>query len=586
MATFQPAGKLRIGRVPFDNSYRHTVTFASRSEQIDQYLSKCNKTIDDGTYTYIRMNNTVRVNANAETLYPYNYCMYQNSNYNTRWFFNFIVEVNYINENTTELVLELDVMQTWYYDMALQECYVEREHIWNDEIGNNLVAEPPMQLIHQSIGSIERKFNADYAVFMVNSFPYYNVSQNAGSGSVPVSGGFVNGTVNACRYLIYDLSDSNSISMMNVDMDMYNGVGAAEAIADAFTADEKQVPTLVPFTAKSAAGDSTSFTGRYMLRDGQATKSDTETIGRPKNFDGYVPKNNKLFTFPFCYVEVGDYTGKTSEYRFEFAGGDKLNFEVKLPFCADAEVYITPLNYNGFVGAGYGNPFVANVSNRISWVYSAYQNWAAQNSVVNQLAALGSIGAMTMSVVPGIGAASKVFGAGARNAASGAAKLYPRGGSAGYEQRAMNAQVGPAARAVAQNIDTGQATLGAGGLAATMGNIDRMSRVPNEAMGSTGGNSRFQAGKTGYYLTNKVLTREFAEIVDQFFSMYGYATDRVKFPNVFSRKSWNYVKTANACMTGNFPAPHLTSINNILDSGITFWHTWDVGNYEADNSLM
>jgi hypothetical protein len=586
MATFSPAGNIRIGRVPFDNSYRHTVTFASRAEQVEEYLGKCTKTYQQGTYTYIRMNNSIKVQANAEELYTYNYCMYQNSNYNTRWFFAFITEVNYINENTTELVLELDVMQTWYYDMALQECYVEREHIWTDTIGANLVAEPPMQLLHESIGSIERKFNADYAVFLINSWPYYNVSQSAGSGSVPVAGGFMNGTLNACRHLIYDLSSSQSISMLKQDMDMFNGVGAAEAITDAFTADEKQMTELLTFQAKSAAGDSTSFVGRYMLRDGQATKTSTERVNLPENFDGYVPKNNKLFTFPFCYCEVGDYTGKNSEFRFEFGGGDHLGFEVKLPLCADAEVYITPQDYNGYSQYAYPNPFVANVSNRISWTYSAYQNWAAQNSVVNQLAALGSVGAATLSVVPGIGAASKALGAGAGAVARNAAKMYPKGGSAAYESRAMSARIPAALRTGAENIDAGQAAMGIGGLAATIGNIDRMSRMPNEAMGSTGGNSRFQAGKTGYYLTIRRLTREFAEIVDQFFSMYGYATDRVKVPNVFSRKAWNYVKTANACMTGNCPSPHIAAINSILDSGITFWHTWDVGNYELDNSLM
>ena len=38
----------------------------------------------------------------------------------------------------------------------------------------------------------------------------------------------------------------------------------------------------------------------------------------PNNLDGYTPKNNKLFTYPFCYLEVGDFSGRSEDYRFEY----------------------------------------------------------------------------------------------------------------------------------------------------------------------------------------------------------------------------------------------------------------------------
>lgn len=80
--------------------------------------------------------------------------------------------------------------------------------------------------------------------------------------------------------------------------------------------------------------------------------------------------------------------------------------------------------------------------------------------------------------------------------------------------------------------------------------------------------------------------REFAEMIDEFFDMYGYAIERVKVPNVNGRRSWNYVKCQNSCHKGNMPANFLDQINDIFDAGITFWHTSDVGNYSLDNSIV
>ena len=80
MPNFSPSGKIKIGRVPFDNSYAHTMTFGNAEAQTDYFSSVCNQSLDRASYTYVRLNNSIRVPFNAESLYTYNYCMYQNSN--------------------------------------------------------------------------------------------------------------------------------------------------------------------------------------------------------------------------------------------------------------------------------------------------------------------------------------------------------------------------------------------------------------------------------------------------------------------------------------------------------------------------
>ena len=159
MANFSPEGIIRIGTVPFDNSYRHTMTFANATAQ-SAYFQSCMETrLANGSYTYVRMNNSIRVPFNAEELYTHNYVMYQNRNYGQKWFYAFIVGVNYLNEGTTELVLELDVMQTWYFDYQLVEGFVEREHVDDDSIGAHLNPEPEMPF---NIVCKSRQFDTDF----------------------------------------------------------------------------------------------------------------------------------------------------------------------------------------------------------------------------------------------------------------------------------------------------------------------------------------------------------------------------------------------------------------------------------------
>ena len=82
-----------------------------------------------------------------------------------------------------------------------------------------------------------------------------------------------------------------------------------------------------------------------------------------------------------------------------------------------------------------------------------------------------------------------------------------------------------------------------------------------------------------------VLEYHSAKRLDMFFDVFGYQIDEVKVPNLTGRPSWNYVKTVGANMTGTIPADRLRTINQSLDSGITFWHTTDVGNYALNNQL-
>lgn len=597
MANFAPTGKVRIGRVPFDNSYRHTMSFANIESQTSFFASRCTQVLEKDTYTYVRMNNSIRVGFNAEILYTYDYVMYQNSNYGSKWFYAFIVGVNYVNENCTELLLELDVMQTWYFDYTLKQCLVEREHVDDDTVGAHLNEEPSLPLQYQHLNFDTEIIEPRWGVLLLNAYMHYVDDESHANGVDPCEGIWTQGQYNACRFAIYDLNNPNSRQRMGLDVQSLNQHGAAETIADAFTLPELafSAEDIIKFPIKitdSSSGqiiETRSSGDVWTLKDNIiASSMGGKSVPKPSKLGSYVPKNNKLLCYPYNYLEIGDFTGRVEDWRYEyFSTNGFCRLTKRMVASSDCIGYITPDAYNGIPDSPGGHsfkPFTFDFTNKVSWVYSAYQNWAAQNALNNQLAILGGVATVAFSAIPGIGAAAGVLGKGA-GAIRNAYAMHGSGAlSFGMKESRHYASKAIEAASSASNAYGVAGGLGA--IAGTIGNIERMRKHPNTANGNTAGNSRMQNGYSGWYTSQVCLLPEYAAIVDDFFTMYGYQIDRVKVPNINSRPYWNYVKCQNSCHIGTVPADMMNQINQIYDAGITFWHTADVGNYSLDNSVV
>lgn len=64
-----------------------------------------------------------------DDLVGYNYVMYQNTHYSNKWFYAFILKMEYINDNMTRIVITTDPFQTWQFDITFMQSFVEREMI-------------------------------------------------------------------------------------------------------------------------------------------------------------------------------------------------------------------------------------------------------------------------------------------------------------------------------------------------------------------------------------------------------------------------------------------------------------------------
>lgn len=108
-----------------DNDYNHVPLFTSVENQSLYFAQRRVKTLDD--YMYQRKNNLVfNIDMSLEEIENVNYLITLNEN-NKKYFY-FIVDKEYINDGVTKVYLQLDVMQTYMFDIKFNECFIEREH--------------------------------------------------------------------------------------------------------------------------------------------------------------------------------------------------------------------------------------------------------------------------------------------------------------------------------------------------------------------------------------------------------------------------------------------------------------------------
>lgn len=579
MANFQPHGIIRIGRVPWDNSYKHTMRFTSKTNQTTFMQGQMKQSLASESYTYVRMNNAIRVNFNAENLYTYNYCMYQNSNYGSKWFYAFIVEVNYINENVTELVLELDVMQTWWFDFNLKAGFVEREHVADDSIGAHLNPEPemPFNLIAKNKWT-DSDFQNTIAVVQTNATPYYSGDSVKANGSTAVNGGVYNGVVSGAAY--YGFSTASAAYDEYELGGFLNGLnegGGADSVSNIF-----QIPSAFvegKHTGGGGTGGNSSDPYRgYRIDTNKPAGIKAHYTNLPTSLDnGYVPRNNKLFTYPYCFCRVEDNAGHHADWKYELwnTTPSGKQFVTTVPLDPDATAFVIPNGYDG-EESNWEQALTFPCTAKCSWVYSSYQTWSAQNSLANTITGLVSTAALVIPAAKGASAAAKIIGG--QRMMKGATKASEF--IAGAKLRGAGRA---AMKSATDNLGGLSIAGGAAGLSGLASDISRHSLIPDTVRGSASGNSLMATNHMNYNVKAMVIQEEFARIVDGFFDMYGYQVDAVKVPNISSRPNWNYIKMQNACHWGNVPADDMALINSIFDNGITFWHTSDVGNYSLAN---
>lgn len=129
-----PGTQVDLVNVPWNNDYRDVTKFDTKYD-LDAYIGSLSPAgIKVEQLSYVKPNEPIRLNIPHNRLNKYNYLRATNplqpiNGDSQKSFYYFILDTRYIAPNTTELVLQLDVWQTYIYDVTIGNCYVERGHI-------------------------------------------------------------------------------------------------------------------------------------------------------------------------------------------------------------------------------------------------------------------------------------------------------------------------------------------------------------------------------------------------------------------------------------------------------------------------
>lgn len=122
-----PNTNITLLKVPLELSNKNQLTFSSKQAQFNYFNSLTKIELENATYQ--RKEGVIRFPELIDNLYEYNYVMYQNESYSDKWFYAFITNMRYLNDNVTEISITTDVFQTWQFDLEFKQSFVEREMI-------------------------------------------------------------------------------------------------------------------------------------------------------------------------------------------------------------------------------------------------------------------------------------------------------------------------------------------------------------------------------------------------------------------------------------------------------------------------
>lgn len=290
-----------------------------------------------------------------------------------------------------------------------------------------------------------------------------------------------------------------------------------------------------------------SLISMFALTDSSSASSSANyTIARPTAFGDYTPKNNKLLCYPYNYSTLV-LAGSETPYRYEWFTDGVATFALKKPKYAGGSSYVFPVGYQKESSAtnafALENSVPTGAYPTASFGANAFQNYLVQYGP--QLA-VGLIGQVVSVATAGQNAKTPAQYYQAQAGAAINAGFAIADSIADLRTRSLNSQTVAGTQSVAQLAYDTQLII---------------------------------------RIVSKQILPEYAQIIDEYFTAFGYKVCRIKAPNITGRPSWNYVKTIGAQVSGNIPEYAETALKAMLNNGVTFWHTNDVGNYSLNNSL-
>lgn len=509
--------------VPWDDSYTNTLRAQSsdgsdkkRDTMFDTwsrsklYLEKCTP-VRDGV---------VRVPYSADGIQFYSYMRFVNQNFSTRYIYAFIKEIRWVSWTVSEIVYEVDVIQTWFSTARLQPSYILRAHSNIDTIGYNLQPEPI------DTGYMRTQRLAKTSYFSDSNREILAIYKPKNS----IACGLYGGNITALQYKTFQYS-SAGLDELSDFINTISEEGREDAIVSITIATRQFSPSRAA-TSPTTRPYSCVNTPRRYGRNGS-----------------YTPKNKKLLTYPYTYLKVYSPTTNPLNLRYElFTSLPGLEgqpseydcaFNIMGTYGANMELLLSPGNYTPAKTSDLrlelsGFP-------QFPWLTDSYKAWLAQTASRRSWTDTSA----------GINLGTGLIGG------------------------LLSLNAGKVADSAMTYVNT---------MAEQQIAKDEAGVNPTTVHGTSTTNASFLNHDMEFTFENIHMDIDYAMRADDFLTRFGYAQNKIDYPNLHARQNFTYMKISDLNVSGDMPNDVRAKLKEIFMNGITFWEDVNnVGNYKVDN---
>lgn len=524
--------------------------------------------------TYMRKDKVIVVDENADVLdnAGVNYCRFINGDFdNSRFIYAFVDDIEYVAPQTSRLHIRTDCWMTWFDRIIPNQCFVEREHVLVDtpfanslpeNVGTGeLIRYQTQRLLGDSIGKSEGNWLAAFNV--IGNPDDLELGSYLGVVSV---GGVISGTYwygvapdDTMLFTKYLTEHSGTILSVSLIPRISTWTRDGEDI----TVSGVNVHVYHLRDITSAEWD---YSGSITINAGDGSAGWSGSAGTVNditiNLNNYIDSfkdtfnNCKLLCYPYTAWEIFTYDGSSTtllpqDNTARLMGG---TFVVKgvdtiIGGATPSETFVVGIDTGSSTEIA---PFATQSFSgfpTIAVTVDAYAQFVARNTNSLKFQKDVAVRDGTFKLINGT---MDMFGNAVEGDLQGGINSFKSIISAGDQIDSIDAK------------------------------MSDMKAAPDSVAGHASDGSLFMLNRLGIFFAIKRQNGSILRAADSYFDRYGYAVKETKTPQWNSRSKFNYIKTGGANIGGQIPKSDKDTINQLLDTGMTIWHSAaDYGTFDG-----
>lgn len=624
-----------------DNNYSSTIDFKNPSEQLAYWGNLVKFSISN--FSYIRRTQQfLKVHKPLKDLDNVNY-MYFRAEEDSKLYYCFITSKEYVDDSTSYIYFETDVLQSYMFDWELKTSYVLQEHVDRWDVNHDpIFSRTDESLAYGSEYVTESAYRVSntgylewYLAILKPDFAINSASETSGSNITRISK-----IANPYRFLLLPATKTNE----DIDINLVSGTNktpvksvgefqryiAGSDLGD-FVIQILKLPylpfeygekvTYTELTEKSTQIDilftTNLLNGKGKLSLGTISVGnldDHNTFITIDKIDGNFVINesgdgldfvNEFFINTLAEMDVTTGIENALPSAEQWAEVKAKPYNVERDRRFESKLLCYPYRYNVLSDWKnqpiiFKNEYIAGDKIRIKFIQGITTNATARYWLDNyRKDPEGRYHSLTQNFQEDVPIITDMYytymlqnrnqlQADRTNAITG---IFAGALGGTVSGAIAGASAGGPAGGIIGGLTSGVGTLFNGGI-----NYSQMIRSQNAKQQdlsnlpdniTSSNDSAFNTLDRNTYLSvyRKKICCEFEEMIADVFNTSGYTVNRMKVPNLRSRLRFNYIKTLGANIVGSFNQDDLAKIKAIFNNGVTFWHYNNVNFKPFDYSL-